>query len=788
MLTFDELVAHDDLAERKVLRRVIRTAIQRSMGLLQLPLSLAVFGAFVLSGVLHEDIQNEFFLESRMRGRIDEIFGDVATIDEWWSALLDTGDQGLAGFLFKQTDSYGDALTTSSDEDPLYGNAARVDNYNQLQAGVRFETTRPSTASFGTTPYDCSSEFECSICEDTQDNGFFSVDSVRDGIRENLTTDCRYMSDGIQQNPSRRLEGDGLNKARRLMLGDMTLRDALPPKDADSANTFMFNIYPAEPLDKILTRLRYYRERGWLDAESQTVKLSMYFLNSELGRPRLLQLTITFYFAESGEIVYERAMLPIFLKFWPPGFMGYTSMFYDFAFVSLLFMNTCWRLLRVWVSFVKSQMVDHVSQPNTIFEMVTILMGWYLIYNLLALRGESAKVVETLSVVREFGLQYPTTPAMLLAGEAFFLQARSSAVRFGNINTGWSWYTLLLQFRFFISFGAQPRLALVTNTIKAVVVDIVHFTIVLAPTFLTYAFAGNLLFGRRMWAFSTLKTSMMTCFRIMIESEYPWDDLAAQDYITAGIWSWTFIMLVAILMINMVLAIILDVYNEVHDNTSGSETIWDTLYQIANRMYYFRTWVSYTELKTKLDQSLPSSQCFVEKEDIRAVFPNIPDIELTAMYRNCRRDMGYASCDNLDKSNLVKLSGAIMSTADKANNIVKKVNFEGDPMNSWVEPSVGRVADALADLGSNFLTTPVSAKGRRDLRLVSLPEGEAGAAPAAQAGAPEWYSEVQRMLLEQQKWMDHATWQMQQMQWEVQVAHVERSGGSSAKPAEEGVI
>jgi len=783
MLTFDELVGHDDIAERKVLRRVIKTGIQKSMGLLQLPLSLAAFMAFVGSGYWHEDITNEFFVESRLRMHVDDIFGDVHTIEDWWSAVLDTGDHGLAGFLFKQTSDYGVALSNSTDDDPLYGNSARVDLYNQLQAGVRFELTRPNTNSFGTTPYVCSSEFECSICRDTLDNGFFSVDTVRAGISENLTAACSH-----EATADRRMEGDQPNEARRLRLGDMTLRPFLPMSAESSGDTFAFNIYPAEPLDNILTRLRYYRDRGWLDTDTQTVKLSMYFLNSELGRPRLEQLIITFHLSASGEIVYERALLPIFLKFWPPGFAGTLSMMYDAAFVCLLAFNTAWRLMRVWVSFVKSQMVDHVSQPSTLFEMLNILIGWYCMRNLWSLQTESAKVVEVLTEVRSFGLQYPPTTAMIMASEAFYDQARTSALSFQSVAQYWSWYTLLLQFRFFISFGAQPRLALVTNTIRAVVVDLVHFLIVLLPTFLTYAFAGNLLFGRRMRAFSTLNQSMMTCFRIMIESEYPWNDLSARDYITAGIWSWTFIMVVAILMINMVLAIILDVYNEVHDNTSDAETIWETIHQVYNRLYHFRSWVSYTELKAKTDQNLPPSQCFVDKDDIRAMFPNIPEIELKTLYKNCKREMGHASTDNLDKSNLVKLSGAIMSTADKANTVIKKVNFDGDPLNSWVEPTVGKVADSLQDLGSNFLTTPVSAKGRRDLRLVPVEDEEGGEPAAAPAGAPEWFSEVQKMLHEQQMWMDHAAWQMQQMQWQVQVAHVERAGGPGPASSEEGVL
>jgi len=651
-----------------------------------------------------------------------------------------------------------------------------VDKFNQLQAGIRFETTRPSTDSFGTTPYNCSSEFECSICQDTYENGFFSLGEVKGGI-QNLTQTCSY-----------NLEPGGAGAlARRLRLGDMTFRDYLPKNAADDADIFVFHIYPAEPVDKIQARLQYYRDRGWLDADSQTVKLSMYFLNAELGRPRLEQVTVQFYFSESGEIVYERLLLPIFLQFWPPGFIGNLSMMADAAFVFLLLVNTCFRLFRVWLYFVKSRMVDHVSQPSTLFELIVLLVGWYCMRNLWNLQNESAKVVEALTEVREYGLQYlqnsETFTEMRQASEAFTEQARSSALKFQTVGQYWSWYTLALQFRFFVSFGAQPRLALVTNTIKAVMVDLLHFSIVLCPTFLTYAFAGTLLFGRRMKEFSTVTQALMTCFRIMIESEYPWDDLAAEYYVTAGIWSWTFIMMVAILMINMVLAIILDVYNEVHENTSGSETVWETMYQIYNRLYYFKTWVPYNTLKSKVDECIKTSQPFIDKDDIRRIFPNMPEVELAQLYKQCRHDMELASCKNLDKHNLVKLSGAIMTTADKINGTIKRVNHDdaGDPLSSWVEPVVGAVADGLQDLDRSFLTTPVTAKGRRDLSFVAVGAQE-DAQLELEADDPAWYAEIKGMILEQHKWVNHTSWQVKRLHWQLQVAHLNRTEKPDAKP------
>ena len=58
--------------------------------------------------------------------------------------------------------------------------------------------------------------------------------------------------------------------------------------------------------------------------------------------------------------------------------------------------------------------------------------------------------------------------------------------------------------RFFTSFSAQPRLAVVTPTLEVSAFDIVHFLVVLAPTWFAYALAGCFIFGRRMEEFATI--------------------------------------------------------------------------------------------------------------------------------------------------------------------------------------------------------------------------------------------------------------------------------------------
>merc|ERR1719203_509966 len=99
-----------------------------------------------------------------------------------------------------------------------------------------------------------------------------------------------------------------------------------------------------------------------------------------------------------------------------------------------------------------------------------------------------------------------------------------------------SLYNIILIFRFFVAFRVQPRLAVVTNTLIAVVSNLVDWAFMAVPCFVSYMVAGNLLFGRRMEGFSSLGMSLGTMFRMLFENEYDWDVLSEEHFATSALW------------------------------------------------------------------------------------------------------------------------------------------------------------------------------------------------------------------------------------------------------------
>jgi hypothetical protein len=143
-------------------------------------------------------------------------------------------------------------------------------------------------------------------------------------------------------------------------------------------------------------------------------------------------------------------------------------------------------------------------------------------------------------------------------------------------------YTMIIMLRFFKAFKGQARLAVVTNTIVHASADLFHFGIVFVSAFLTFTFSGMILFGRRMNGFSTFEKAFGTCFAIAC-GDFDWGALSYENYLTATMWFWSFMVLIFLVMLNMVLAIVMDVYTSVRAEAINGEPIWVSLFDMGKK-------------------------------------------------------------------------------------------------------------------------------------------------------------------------------------------------------------
>merc|ERR550514_945897 len=75
---------------------------------------------------------------------------------------------------------------------------------------------------------------------------------------------------------------------------------------------------------------------------------------------------------------------------------------------------------------------------------------------------------------------------------------------------------------------------------------------------------------------------MNSCFRLVL-GDIDWDSISEVGRMEAGFWMWCFFIIVVLLMLNMLLAIVMDHYCQVKEASGNSETLWEETKQTYRR-------------------------------------------------------------------------------------------------------------------------------------------------------------------------------------------------------------
>eukprot|EP00913_Durusdinium_trenchii_P004090 g3789.t1 len=432
--------------------------------------------------------------------------------------------------LHEERDMYGRAIqrppATATDK---WGTWGQVGVYNQIQGAIRFQQTRRTAAGFGKI-YMCNSNVTCFLCRSNR--GFQPAYLVSSG--ESAPIDC-----GDWPDPNRRLEEHTADpeelSPRRLSLMQPTLQSSLPKESSDEMQLFRFYIYPSEDLSRTMERLQYFRGRNWLDEDSRVLQIRLYLLNSELGQPNMEQVTLTFFFADGGSIYYSRDFQAIFFKIFPNTLCMVADGFFflTLCFTGILQAVVLWRALR-----------DRRVKKN-LLELLVIAIGIYFCAQFYMVFLTKEKTTEIVTDLRANGWyvhdeQQKVVEDLFQVGESASNELLSLRLLAAN-------YTLILT--------------------------------LLGASILVYVFSATLLFGRRIQDVSTFWGSMGYIFRMTQEGEYDWEAFQEENYWSSAIWVWSFVVFVNMLLINLLIAIILDTYKEVQKAEESREAVWHTMTQ-----------------------------------------------------------------------------------------------------------------------------------------------------------------------------------------------------------------
>lgn len=148
-------------------------------------------------------------------------------------------------------------------------------------------------------------------------------------------------------------------------------------------------------------------------------------------------------------------------------------------------------------------------------------------------------------------------------------------------------YPMIVMLRLFKSFKAQPRLALVTDTLAKASQDMIHFFIVFLSVYVCMMVNSVLFFGQDVQEFASVPRAIHSCFRAMF-GDWDWDKMKEIGFFKAQIWFWLFMMVMVLILLNMLLAIVMDAYTEVKGKASTATTLPGQIKEMQRRRTQYK--------------------------------------------------------------------------------------------------------------------------------------------------------------------------------------------------------
>lgn len=322
--------------------------------------------------------------------------------------------------------------------------------------------------------------------------------------------------------------------------------------------------------------------RPWIDASTLQVEVSFVSLNREVGLWSIVNCN--FIFSRGGRIwssisVESQLIDPYSENAWLLRLQEIVWIAFNLAVFIFELREFFTDLREVGLRSLFRQVFKYLSDPWNVVDICTIITSAVLITSWVA------QVVRSNQLAGEFPSYSPFTQTSL---EEFFLAVHRLTELELYVRVCFSVYALIITLRLFKGFSANPRLGLLTGTLRVVSVDVIHFLFVFVTIFLSFGAAGLSMFGRQMDEFSTFQESIHTLYRILI-GDFFWGQMKVIGTIPAAVFFWIFTIVVVLLMLNMLLALIIDAYSNVKRDSLRSETLWSQASETFLRWYQKKT-------------------------------------------------------------------------------------------------------------------------------------------------------------------------------------------------------
>lgn len=447
-------------------------------------------------------------------------------------------------------------------------------------------------------------------------------------------------------------------------------------------------------------RLSYLKDNRWLDSRTShlDLKASLVSLENNL----VARVNVMFHFSRKSSLDVHFRVTTLPLKVYDHWYY----LIIDLSWLALLLMIFSTELKEVTYSIRKGTLSDYLFDFWNCLDWVTIFCGFALVAGWIHTVFQVDEMFQRMKDCPRPPTQMTEENMKTVYLMHLDIESLGNFVMYYRLVQ--SAYVLIIMLRFFKAFRAQPRLALVTTTIFVAGVDLAHFMIVFCSIFLTYALAGVFLFGRRLTAFSSWPKAISKCFAIAC-GEFAWGEMAAEHPVTTALWFWSFELIIYFILLNMVMAIILDVYAEVRSQSAHCPPLWVQMMNGA-RSLKANGWSSHTlriDAEEKLLKAISDMPEKVSEKYLAEEIPEMKSDHVKDILSAAKTLEARQSEEHLRLSDAIKMIAAMHSSLDSMVKLkdVQSMEKRQHKLRSTESSNLANQVSELTDLVKGMMQT-----------------------------------------------------------------------------------
>jgi len=247
----------------------------------------------------------------------------------------------------------------------------------------------------------------------------------------------------------------------------------------------------------------------------------------------------------------------------------------DLLWITLILILCHQEMRQVARSCTNGALAEYLRDPWNVVDWLTVCFGFGVAWTWFAVVRATSSLAAAVSATSAHGqvvALWETTQVSVeeVAAERAHRATWSSlSEKFSEMDTLLTshglvafWYLMIITARFFKGFQGQPRIALISETIRVGFSDVLHWLVIFSLLFLNFAVGGHLLFGVKMQQWSSLHLAVNSTLRALI-GDFSYEELAEWSPALASVWFCLWIVSAYMLVLNLFLAIIVDTYGTV---------------------------------------------------------------------------------------------------------------------------------------------------------------------------------------------------------------------------------